>query len=238
MAEDDIRRGWLAAARAWTGRAVSKVMAPWRQARMTPDAGAVLSMGNDWQRDLTVNVVPPILQELRSAYETITGQPVPAGFDRQGYVTQYLQQSVNRMSGTPEQVYRFVTEQLAKGLAEGDDPERLALRVQAVFTVTGNPWWEGRAATVARTETVAAENAGALAGAAYVQDTTGRPVLKVWRAHTDERTRAAHAEADGQEQPLTQAFTVGAEQLMYPGDPKGSAGNVINCRCSIKTRVL
>jgi len=26
---------------------------------------------------------------------------------------------------------------------------------------------------------------------------------------------------------------VGGERLMYPGDPSGSAENVINCRCAV-----
>lgn len=236
MAEDDIRRGWLAAAGSWASRAVGRVMAPWRQARMSPDAGAVLTMGDDWQQALTADVVPPITAQLRGAYQTITGQAPPDGFDQRAYVTQYLAQAVNRMSGTPEQVYRFITEQLTKGIAEGDDPERLALRVQAVFTITGNPFWENRAATVARTETVAALNAGQLAGAAHQEDTTGRLMIKTWRAHPDERTREAHRAADGQEQLITAPFTVGGEHLMYPGDPRGSAAAVINCRCALDIR--
>ena len=31
--------------------------------------------------------------------------------------------------------------------------------------------------------------------------------------------------------PLDEAFIVGGEALMYPGDPAGSPGNVINCHC-------
>lgn len=236
MAEEDIRRGWLAAARSWASSAVSRVMAPWRQAEATPDASAVLSLGDEWTRLVAENVGPPIVETLASAYETITGRPRPIGFDRQAYVQQYLRESVNRMSNTPDQVYRFIADQLGKGVAEGDSPRRLALRVQAVFVVTDNPWWENRAATVAATEVGGAENAGRLAGAAYLQDTTGKTILKVWRAHDDERTRVAHHDADGQEHPLTQPFTVGGEQLMHPGDPKGSAGNVIRCRCSLMFR--
>ena len=36
--------------------------------------------------------------------------------------------------------------------------------------------------------------------------------------------------------PADQPFKVpsksGVQDMMYPGDPNGSAGNVINCRCS------
>jgi hypothetical protein len=33
--------------------------------------------------------------------------------------------------------------------------------------------------------------------------------------------------------PIDEPFIVSGEELMYPGDPSGSAGNVINCRCAI-----
>ena len=49
----------------------------------------------------------------------------------------------------------------------------------------------------------------------------------------DSKVRDDHAEADGQEVGMDEAFDVGGEQLMYPGDPAGSAGNTINCRCTV-----
>ena len=30
---------------------------------------------------------------------------------------------------------------------------------------------------------------------------------------------------------MDEPFEVDGEQLMYPGDPAGSAGNIINCQC-------
>ena len=54
---------------------------------------------------------------------------------------------------------------------------------------------------------------------------------KRWVTVGDSRVRAAHAAADGQEVPLGSPFVVDGEMLEYPGDPHGSAGNVINCRC-------
>jgi hypothetical protein len=43
--------------------------------------------------------------------------------------------------------------------------------------------------------------------------------------------RPAHAAASGQEVGVDEPFIVGGEKLMYPGDPAGSPGNTINCRC-------
>lgn len=42
-----------------------------------------------------------------------------------------------------------------------------------------------------------------------------------------------HVEADGQVVGRARAFKVSGEFLTYPGDRKGSAGNVINCRCTV-----
>ncbi|MGJ8500968.1 phage minor head protein, partial [Glaesserella parasuis] len=58
-------------------------------------------------------------------------------------------------------------------------------------------------------------------------------MVKVWSAAHDERTRVAHAEADGQTRPVDEPFEVGGELLRYPGDrANGSAKNTIQCRCT------
>jgi hypothetical protein len=62
---------------------------------------------------------------------------------------------------------------------------------------------------------------------------TGQPVqlFKEWVATLDRRTREAHISADGQRVLVNEPFSVGGELLQFPRDPRGSAGNVINCRC-------
>lgn len=60
-----------------------------------------------------------------------------------------------------------------------------------------------------------------------------------WQAADDLRTREEHLKAGekydpkwgGKPIPVDQPFIVGGEELMYPGDPAGSAWNTINCRC-------
>ena len=54
-----------------------------------------------------------------------------------------------------------------------------------------------------------------------------------WVAAQGERTREDHSAANGQIVSMNQPFIVGGEELMYPGDPNGSAENVINCRCIV-----
>src|SRR5690242_5931394 len=95
-------------------------MEPWRSARMTPNGVWVLSAQGQWVEQLQTNVRPPILGALRRAVQTVTGSAPPAGFDQSQYVTDYLQQSINRMSNTPDQVYREITRTLDEGIAAGE----------------------------------------------------------------------------------------------------------------------
>jgi uncharacterized protein with gpF-like domain len=58
---------------------------------------------------------------------------------------------------------------------------------------------------------------------------------KEWLSAIDERTRDAHVAANGQVVPVEEPFIVDGEELMCPGDSGAgvSAGNVINCRCTM-----
>jgi len=72
------------------------------------------------------------------------------------------------------------------------------------------------------------------------------PLVKIWHSTKDEKTRDFgeagkisefnHRAMDNSRVGVNDYFLVpqhagGFEQLMFPGDPNGSAGNIINCRC-------
>ena len=59
------------------------------------------------------------------------------------------------------------------------------------------------------------------------------PLSKQWLSSGLSNSRPAHEEANGQTVGVDEPFIVGGEDLMYPGDPSGSASNVINCSCTI-----
>jgi len=61
----------------------------------------------------------------------------------------------------------------------------------------------------------------------------GQNMTKTWKSGFDARVRDAHRAANGQVVPFNGKFSVGGESLQRPGDPNGSASNVINCRCSM-----
>lgn len=63
---------------------------------------------------------------------------------------------------------------------------------------------------------------------------------KEWRTVLDERTRDAHAIADGQIRKIMEPYVVGGELLMFPGDSSlgASIWNTINCRCDSNNNIL
>jgi uncharacterized protein with gpF-like domain len=94
-----------------------------------------------------------------------------------------------------------------------------------------------RAALIARTEVHTAGSAAADLAAQAVSDETGVTLKREWIAAEDDRTRSAHADADGQVRGMDEAFNFEDEQggysLMAPGDPGGPPRATINCRCAL-----
>ena len=73
----------------------------------------------------------------------------------------------------------------------------------------------------------------ATADAQWKAKENGADVVKQWDASLDKRTRESHAKVDGEIRELDEKFSNG---LLYPGDPSGSAEEVINCRCALLQR--
>jgi uncharacterized protein with gpF-like domain len=87
-----------------------------------------------------------------------------------------------------------------------------------------------RANLIARTET---HRTASWANETVAENMNISGTQKEWIAIQDARTRVTHSIASGQRIPLDQKFVVGGERLKYPGDPSGSPGETINCRCSV-----
>ena len=61
----------------------------------------------------------------------------------------------------------------------------------------------------------------------------GANIVKQWDSTLDSRTRDSHRALDGEIVEVEEKFSNG---LLYPGDPNGTAGEVINCRCALLQR--
>jgi hypothetical protein len=126
---------------------------------------------------------------------------------------------------TKEWLIRKITEGRAAGLG----PEQI---VRSMVTDKEIPLM--RARVISRTETVAAANFGGITAARK----TGLKMNKRWVNAKDKRVRELHKDqaqggVGGEIVPLDQPFSNG---LMHPGDPNGSAKQVIQCRCIASMR--
>jgi SPP1 gp7 family putative phage head morphogenesis protein len=120
-----------------------------------------------------------------------------------------------------------VLKAISDGLDEGEGTAEIADRIQDVTELS-----DYRAEMIARTETHAAANYASVEGVRNAQDKLGVVMLKEWLPTLDGRTRPDHAAMEGSEPiGMDEKFLVGGEELDRPGDPAGSADQVINCRC-------
>ncbi len=138
----------------------------------------------------------------------------------------YLDERENLLKGIPDEIHAQIMETLQEGLTEGDSTRALASRITATFGQIGR----GHTLTIASTETAAAYGFARQQGMAQAGIQ-----FKRWLTSHLKNVRAAHAAAErdprNQRVPMDEPFHVGGENLMFPGDPAGSAGNVINCHC-------
>jgi uncharacterized protein with gpF-like domain len=110
---------------------------------------------------------------------------------------------------------------ISKGIDEGWSIQRMTEEIER------EDYLDGRVKRILRTESNRAINYGN----ELAMDKFEYQVQKKWVAVHDNRTRHAHLSADGQTVDQQGEFDVGGEQLEFPGDPKGSPENTINCRC-------
>jgi len=113
------------------------------------------------------------------------------------------------------------------------DPEFMAMNereAQRILRQKFGQYSKSQAERLIRTEATNAANVATLQSAT---DMFGQDNLqKEWMTSIDGRERPAHRAADAQIVDFKERFLVGGEQLFNPGDPAGSAKNVVNCRCS------
>lgn len=143
------------------------------------------------------------------------------------WITRVLRVKENKIVGLERVTRRRIEATLVQGIKGGETAQQLADRIHGVLG--GN---RARALTIARTEAsqavstgqfMAQEAAGAKAkGWIHGNNPRGTHVLAARR----------YAPATGAI-PFSEPFEVGSDQLLYPCDPMGSPGEIINCNCTL-----
>lgn len=152
------------------------------------------------------------------------------------YIEQFGAINVQRISATTIAQMQDI---IGTGVAAGQGVDEIAIRLNERIPEIAR----ARAAVIARTETHAASQFGGLEVAKTIPGT----LMKVWASVEDHRVRDFildgideydHRSMDGVRVALDQPFRVPHrsgthEHIMFPGDPAGSPGNIINCRCAM-----
>lgn len=129
----------------------------------------------------------------------------------------------SRLGEDVDLLKRKITAQISRGVATGMMAQQLA-----GYTKTGY----NNAVRITRTEGHRIQQESTM-DACYAARERGADVVKQWDATMDANTRESHQMVDGEVRALDEKFSNG---LMYPGDPSGSAAEVINCRCVLLQR--
>lgn len=181
-----------------------------------------------WQAR-TVARVTPLYESTTAAALTQLDAAFDISFDLDApWAQEFIAARANMLAGQiTATTYDAIKAALADGAAAGESIPDLAARIDGLFSTT----WANRATTVARTEVISAYN-GSTSTAISNSDPEVIGGME-WIATADDRTREDHADADGMIVGRDETFSVGGDDLAYPGDPSGDPGNVINCRCTV-----
>ena len=188
-------------------------------------------------REWRANVKPALNQVMRRK-DIIDDLAEFLGFGREGNIIglwrQLLQEFLQvRILTRIRQVNQTTRERIASVIQDGINAGLAHRDIAAKIRDSGKVN-RVRAMAISRTEVNTAMNQGKL----LAVKSSDLLYNKGWSAHADSRTRPDHlAMLDSDMIPLEEDFIVGGEPMSYPGDPRGSAKNVINCRCSLVFRV-
>lgn len=143
------------------------------------------------------------------------------------WITREVAKKVVQVGDTTKRLIRIV---IQKGLEEGKGLKQVAKELRKIKNIT-NPV---RAERIARTETHTAMTKSFRTAV----DSTRLETEREWSSAKDERTRNLdagdafdHVVANGERIKKGEMYKRTGESLEYPGDSKGSAANIINCRC-------
>lgn len=138
-------------------------------------------------------------------------------------LVEYIESRTARMvSRVGETIKARLRELLRRGAEAGMSEEELTALIRSELAM--NAWQSQR---IARTELHSAMQFASLEAA----KSSGKFQTKEWITSQDEKVRHTHWGAHGEVVALNSFFQKTGESLEFPGDPRGTPGNIINCRC-------
>lgn len=202
------------------------------------DQSALDALSEEHRQNVQEIINRMYVPSIRAASGLVIEEAPKAAFSRrikkdlQGTVGALIAEYTSEMSfekstlilGTSRDLLR---DTIATGLADGEGQAAIGKQISETFSGNISSF---RANMTARTEThQAAQNASLETFKSL--NLPGR--LKTWVPVRDSRTRDWHETPDVvfQQRRPDEPFSVDGDALQFPGDPRGRADNVINCRC-------
>jgi HK97 family phage portal protein len=171
--------------------------------------------------------IESMLKAMRNGYKnTLSNRPMTFPNERAAKVLEEI--GAQRIKGITETTMNQMNRVIADSFKDQVSVTEVASRIRDVFDNIS----KGRANTIARTETLTAVSIGQRQKVYEFKDAypeEAKTMRKVWLTAEDDLVRDSHAELDGVELDIDEPFDNG---LMFPRDPDGDAGEIINCRCS------
>lgn len=193
--------------------------------------------------NLQANEFTTISEYLTKSYEDgfigtmydLQGQGIPLIFpiDQKAVVdaiqndTKLSESLYTRLGHDITDLKKKITGEISRGLSSGQMFSEISRNIASWARIPKN-----NAMRITRTEAHRIQ-VKATSDAQHKAKEKGADVVKQWDSTLDSRTRESHVAMDGEIAELDDTFSNGLE---YPGDPKGSAEEVINCRCALLQR--
>ena len=117
---------------------------------------------------------------------------------------------------------KTISQEISRGIASSLSYSEIARNISNASNAPLS-----RTKTITRTEGHRVQQKSS-ADAAEEARSRGADLVKVWDSVLDGKTRPSHRSVDGEIKELDELFSNG---LKYPGDPAGTASEVVNCRC-------
>lgn len=191
-------------------------------------------------RDITRQTAAALVDQFKSGYTWLETKADEDDFYErlyEEYLSSYGFSSISQISeATRRQIRAAIERGLKEGLSFNEIADDLRERAPDISAT--------RALIIARTET----HSASMYASTQSAKRSVIPLVKEWVSVEDGRTRDfgegdgivdefSHRVMNGVQVPLDDPYEVPMsigmmEKLMFPGDPAGSAANVINCRCS------
>jgi len=159
------------------------------------------------------------------------------------WVRRKLRRLNRQMRDVPQNTRQVINETIRQGQEDtsksvDDIADDIVGRMRRMASGTGGPDQSG-SVTRSRSKRIAATSTTTAFESAQDEAWQETGVEgSSWLSQRDSRVSEGHFEADEQRRPLNEPFRVRRtfdrpfEELMHPGDPEGSASNVVNCRCT------